>query len=57
VKAEHLKKQENMNYAEELHARDLRNETESRLVVKRIQVGKNIPKRTFGLHYLETSRN
>ncbi len=57
VKPEHLNKQKNMNYAEELYARDLRNKTESRLVVKRIEVGKNIPKRTFGLHYLETSRN
>ena len=56
VKAEHLRKAENMNYAEELHAQDLRDETESRLVVKRIEVGKNIPKRTFGVQYLESSR-
>jgi outer membrane lipoprotein-sorting protein len=57
AKPEHLRKAGNMNYAEQLHARDLRDETESRLEVKRIEVGKSIPKRTFGLRYLETSRN
>ena len=57
TKPEHLKKAQNMNYAEALLARDLRDETQSRLEVKRIEVGKSIPKRTFGLRFLETSRN
>jgi hypothetical protein len=57
TKPEHLKKAQNMNYAEQVHARDLRDETESRLEVKRIEVGKSIPKRTFGQRFLETSRN